>query len=144
MGSGREAEAKDYEAVSEVMSERRCPDCCASPGEPHSPGCDVERCTVCGGQTLTCGGCGGLHDPVAARWTGEWPGDAECRARGWWCQDGYGPHHRWGSFCPCGPDDPGAMLDKNRLAHFRRTGKDDLYEGCPRAPRTAEVARTAK
>lgn len=69
-------------------------------------------------------------------WTGEWPGVAECKEKGWFCQDGFGPDSRWGSFCPCPPDAPGAMADLNRLAHFNATGKDNLYDGCTRRPRT--------
>ena len=57
------------------------------------------------------------------------------RGLGYWCQDGHGPHPRYGSFCPCDENDPGAMEDLNRLAHFQATGKDDLYEGCDRVPR---------
>lgn len=68
-------------------------------------------------------------------WTGEWPGVAECRERGWFCQDGHGANGRFGSFCPCPPDAPGAMPDLNRWAHFNATGRDDLYEGCGRKPR---------
>ena len=49
-----------------------CYDCGAAAGEPHLLNCDVERCSVCGGQR----GCGG-HDPLFARWTGFWPGEAE-------------------------------------------------------------------
>lgn len=56
---------------------RNCPDCNASPGEVHGDNCDVERCTVCGGQYLYCD-CGGVgHDKVFVRWTGIWPGKAE-------------------------------------------------------------------
>jgi len=68
-------------------------------------------------------------------WTGEWPGIAECRERGWYCQDGFGPSSRWGSFCPCPKDAPGAMEDLNRLAYFKTFGKDGLYDGCDRKPR---------
>jgi hypothetical protein len=59
----------------------------------------------------------------------------QCRALGWWCQDGHGSHHRYGSFCPCDENDPGAMPDKNRLAWFQAHGEDTLYDGCDRVPR---------
>lgn len=69
-------------------------------------------------------------------WTGEWPGAAECRERGWFCQDGHGPDSRWGSFCPCPADAPGAMEDLNRWVRFLATGVDNIYEGCTRKYRT--------
>ena len=68
-------------------------------------------------------------------WLGEWPDVAECRERGWYCQDGHGPDYRWGSFCPCPPDAPGAIEDLNRWVRFQQTGVDDMYEGCDRKPR---------
>lgn len=66
------------------MSElRTCPDCGIKPGQPHGEYCDVERCSVCGGQYLSCG-CdeGNEHDPLFARWTGIWPGDLESQYLG--------------------------------------------------------------
>lgn len=48
-----------------------CHDCGADIDETHTDGCDVERCSVCGGQRLQCD-CEG-HDKHASRWTGEFP-----------------------------------------------------------------------
>lgn len=60
----------------------KCHDCGAEPGMVHATGgCDVERCSGCGLQRLSCG-CHSdpatdRHDPQFARWTGIWPGKAE-------------------------------------------------------------------
>lgn len=60
-----------------------CPDCGVLPGERHYDGCDVEWCSVCGGQRLQCDPekCK-RHDKSFARWTGIWPGLAEANLLG--------------------------------------------------------------
>jgi hypothetical protein len=50
-----------------------CPDCGVKPGQPHVSGCDIEQCSSCGLQRISCS-CGGRHDRAFARWTGIWPG----------------------------------------------------------------------
>ncbi len=59
---------------------RDCPDCAVKPGEVHDDGYDVENCSGCGSQRLSCGvfeeRCEN-HDPLFARWTGIWPGEIE-------------------------------------------------------------------
>lgn len=103
-----------------MSSNPNCPDCGVAPGEAHHDGCDVERCSVCHGQRLSCS-CDG-HDPQASAWSGEWPGIAECRERGWYAV--MVPGKGWQ---PCTADTPGAMEDLNRYGYFAQTGHDTLY-----------------
>jgi hypothetical protein len=84
-----------------------CPDCAAPPGALHQTDCDVERCPACGRQYVTCD-CPRHHKRRRLAWTGLWPGEAECREFGWFVKLGAG--HQ-----PCGPDEPDAMPDLNRL-----------------------------
>ncbi len=91
---------------------RPCGDCGAAPGELHGPGCDVERCPACGGQSISCG-CGARARRGLRRvpWSGIWPGIAECRKYGLYARmiPGQTGWH------PCGPDDPGAHEDLTTL-----------------------------
>jgi len=48
----------------------RCPDCATKINEKHFEGCDVARCTNCGGQRLDCG----CEEDSWDIWTGIWPG----------------------------------------------------------------------
>jgi hypothetical protein len=74
-------------------------------------------------------GCEG-HEPEKSRWTGEWPGVAECRELGFWCVERPHTHHPLGGcFWPCTEDYPGAREDLNRYARYRQLGRDK-YEGC--------------
>lgn len=62
-----------------------CNQCGAAPGELHRVhGCDLERCAWCGGQLWTCG-CPQAKVDTLPRvpWSGEYPGDSECREFGW-------------------------------------------------------------
>lgn len=53
----------------------KCPDCSVEPGVVHEPGCDVERCKLCGWQAI---GCNCPPERDGTTWTGKWPGELEC------------------------------------------------------------------
>jgi len=120
---------------------RRCGDCGVQPGQLHQPGCDVERCPRCGFQAISCdciyevcgidpgtlerthpdvyanGPTGQMHQTWDAEWagrrmlwTGDYPGCAESREFGWYAK--LVPGKGW---VACGPDDPDATEDLNRL-----------------------------
>lgn len=104
---------------------RTCPDCGVKPGEAHEEGCDVERCSSCAAQFLSCG-CED-HDPSKSKWTGEWPGISECRDRGWYAvmePDRGISVSSMGNWWPCTENYPGAHEDLNRLSYFSQTGED--------------------
>jgi len=53
-----------------------CHDCGVEPNQNHLRGCDVERCSKCKGQRISCG-C--TTEQVSEVWTGIWPGTVECK-----------------------------------------------------------------
>jgi len=106
------------------VHEAHCPGCDVAPGKPHEAGCDVERCSVCGWQKLSCHEHEETHIPESVPWTGEWPGKPECRELGWWCI----PNPTGRGYVPCDSDIPGAIEDLNRLAVFRARGVDNHYD----------------
>src|SRR4051812_38524179 len=97
-----------------------CPRCGAEPGQLHALDCDVEPCPYCGCHPFGCACPGNGLDfvPMDDRmpWTGEWPGEAECREFGWYCRWAPGAH----AWVRCGPNAPGATEDLNRLRREAR------------------------
>jgi hypothetical protein len=96
-----------------------CPDCGAQPAELHREDCDQAHCPDTGQQRLMCD-----HDGQCdSRWSGDYPGAAECRAWGWWLND-----HPDLGLVPCPAGTPGAIEDFNRLlTHARWDAANQRY-----------------
>ena len=58
-----------YWGRKKLKAEHVCHDCAALPGQLHVPGCDMEECPACGGQSISCG-C--LHEAVSKDRVNEW------------------------------------------------------------------------
>lgn len=99
------------------MGDKICGDCGVQPGRLHLNGCDVERCADCGGQRISCD----CEYPAKPRlkWTGTWPGDAECIEFGWYSKR----NHKGVGYVRCSKDDPEAGPDLNRLYDDARWDK---------------------
>jgi hypothetical protein len=91
-----------------MTQHRECPDCGVRPGKVHSANCDVERCSHCGFQRISCG-CDKKQQKNRLPWTGLWPGTAECEKYGLWCK--MGPN----GWQPCSKEYPDATHDLNTL-----------------------------
>lgn len=126
----------------EVRELTRCPQCDVPPGSIHEDGCSIERCALCGQQSIGCN-CvrriAGIHDDEfedvetteehwalfdaeAAKYggrlpySGEYPGRRECRKFGWYSYF----DEKTSRWVRCDKDHPGAHEDLGRLYGWGR------------------------
>ena len=111
-------------ACSECMyPPRPCGDCGVQPGERHERGCDVARCTECGGQALSCG-CGReVWDREWEVWTGHWYSAKETRIahrKGFFVGKVHtpqAPNGMW-MWAPAPAGSYNAQVDSNRVRQY--------------------------
>lgn len=77
----------------ELENSGNCHDCGVKPGDKHDEGCDVARCTSCGGQRLGCDCEDGVGETDV--WTGLWPGVKECYEQKLICFDACNGINKW-------------------------------------------------
>ena len=69
---------KKQTPICQTVELDNCFSCKVVAGKIHKKKCDIERCSECGGQKLSCE-CTN-HDKQFAFWKGIWPGELECKA----------------------------------------------------------------
>lgn len=94
------------------MKKTNCHDCGVSPGDKHIEGCDIERCSTCNGQALSC-----VCDSPRETWTG-----IAYEKELLYCEDNnLWVHWMTGlGWVKCDKDDEGATHDLNAAAKTLR------------------------